>query len=215
MSKPQFFLRLAITLGMFAFGWYLLPQLPAMIPTHWNYAGVADAFGQKTTSVWLFPGIALAMTLLFPFLKKLDPKGENYEKFASVWETIQTSLIMFFAHAYVLSLLAALPSLAPQIDISRYMMLGIGALFIVLGNFMGKIRRNYFIGFKLPWTLTSDEVWNKTHRVAGKCMLLSGIILALNGWFKFAPLGLFIVAMIIMVILPMIYSYILFRKSKQ
>jgi len=77
---------------------------------------------------------------------------------------------------------------------------------------MGKLRQNYFIGYKLPWTLNNEEVWNKTHRLAGKCMMLAGLIFIINAWLKVLPLPVFIGAMIIMVIIPMIYSYVIFKK---
>jgi uncharacterized membrane protein len=85
-------------------------------------------------------------------------------------------------------------------------------LFMVLGNFMGKIRRNYMVGFRLPWTIDNEEVWNKTHRFGGKCMFAAGIILAINSWLKLLPLSVFIFAIVLMAIIPMIYSYLVFRE---
>lgn len=102
------------------------------------------------------------MVILFQFLPKMDPKRENYPKFEKTWEIFQFSLLIFFAYAYFITIFAALD---PSLNVNKSIMLGIGALFVIIGNYMGKIRKNYFIGFRLPWTLDNEEAWNKTHRL--------------------------------------------------
>ena len=106
-------------------------------------------------------------------LPSLDPNKENYPKFAKTWETFQFAFLIFFGYTYIVSLCAAL---YPTIHVGTYIQSGIGVLFIILGNSLGKIRRNYFIGFKLPWTLSNDDIWNKTHRLGGKMFMLAGVI---------------------------------------
>ena len=203
----HFIIKLLIVISLFASAYYLYPSLPEKIPTHWNYAGQVDAYGTRD-SIYVAPFICLGMLLLFSILKKVDPKQMNYEKFSTTWEIIQYSLLLFFAYIFAISIYA---SLHPAFDVGMAVMLGIGVLFVILGNFMGKLRQNYFIGYKLPWTLNNEEVWNKTHRFAGKCMMLSGFIFMVNAWPKFYPLPIFITAMVILGVLPIVYSYSIFH----
>jgi uncharacterized membrane protein len=119
----------------------------------------------------------------------------NYEKFSTTWEIMQYIFLLFFGYIFGVSIYAALH---PAFDVAFAIMFGIGILFMILGNFMGKLRQNYFIGYKLPWTLNNEEVWNKTHRFAGKCMMFSGFIFVVNAWPRFYPLPVFIIAMIIL-----------------
>jgi uncharacterized membrane protein len=95
---------------------------------------------------------------------------------------------------------------------SQYMMLGLWALFIVMGNYMGKIRRNYFIWIKLPWTLDNDDVWNKTHRLWWKMFMLAGILFILNSYFNFNSPLIFIFLITVVLFVPMIYSYVIYKK---
>ena len=106
----------------------------------------------------------LGMIVLFWFLPKLDPKKENYEKFGKAWEVFQFAIIGFTAYIHIISLIMAMH---PEYSMSPFMFGGLGVFFIILGNFMGKIRRNYFVGIKTPWTIDNEEVWNKTTRLSG------------------------------------------------
>lgn len=141
MNKKLFF-KLLIVLLMLVIGIYFYPKLPNMMPTHWNYKGVVDNYSPKNQAIFMFPGITLFILVLFYFLPKLDPKRENYPKFEKAWEAFQFSLLGFFLYAYILTIMA---SLDKTINVGGYMMFGIGILFIILGNYMGKIRQNYFV----------------------------------------------------------------------
>lgn len=128
----SFLVKLLIVLSMFPIAYYYYPSLPDKIPTHWNYEGKIDAYGNKS-SIYIFPFICLGMLLIFAVLQKIDPKKENYEKFRTAWEVIQYSLLLFFYYIFGISTYA---SLHPTFDVSMAIMLGIGILFIILGNFM-------------------------------------------------------------------------------
>lgn len=146
--------------------------------------------------------------ILFWFLPKFDPKREKYQQFADVWEIFQSSFVIFMLYVYAVSLYAAMA----KIDVGGLVMLGIGLLFVLLGNYMGKIRQNYFVGIKLPWTLSNEEVWNRTHRVGGWCFVLAGILMVLGAYLKIVMGWLFVVAMVICLIVPIVYSYIIYKK---
>jgi uncharacterized membrane protein len=188
------------------------PELPGTMPIHWNMAGTADSFAPKAQALFIFPGIALAMLALFQFLPKIDPKKENYPKFEKTWEIIQFALLVFFAYVYGLVIWA---SLDPGMNMNRYAMLGIGTLFVILGNYMGKIRRNYFVGYKLPWTIDNDEVWNKTHRLGGKMFMLGGAAFIANAFLNLYLAAMTVVIVGVILVVPVVYSYVIFRKIRK
>lgn len=193
---------------MLAFGIYYYPMLPSTIPIHWDYRWVANSFAPKEKAVFLLPFFALGMLVLFQFLPKLDPKKDNYPKFAKAWEAFQISILIFFAYAYFLSILVNIYPL----DMQKYLMLGIWLLFVVLWNYMWKIRRNYFVWIRLPWTIENEEVWNKTHRFGWKMFMVSWVLFILDAFLKAKP-GLVLIALLILsVFVPLVYSYIIYKK---
>lgn len=165
---------LVVVVGMFIAGGIAYPYLPGKLPVHWNIRGEIDGFMTKNIlSAQLFPLITLAMWILFLVLPGLDPKREKYALFTKEYNGIKLLFIVFFAFIYGLTITTAL---GVQVPMGTVLPCAIGVLFVYLGNIMGKIRQNYFVGFKLPWTLSNEDVWNRTHRFGGKGMMLSGVL---------------------------------------
>ncbi len=197
---------------MLGTGWFLFDKLPDQMPTHWNIEGQADAYMSKNSAILLFPGITLAIALLFPILSMIDPRKEKYVLFRRPWLILQTVFVLFFAYMYFVSLYIALN---PNVPITPFILGGIGVLFIVIGNYLGKVRQNYFVGIKTPWTLHSEEVWNKTQRIGGWTFLFAGIVILINGFVKWQLAAVMIAVIAVAVVVPIIYSYILYRKLKK
>lgn len=211
-SSPVFIIQLLIVAGMFITGWVLFDQFPDQMPTHWNIAGEVDAYMPKGTATILFPAITLGLTLLFPLLSMIDPRKEKYALFRRPWLILQTVIVLFFAYIYFVSLYLALNS---HISITPFIFVGIGILFIVIGNYLGKVRQNYFVGIKTPWTLDNEEVWNKTHRVGGWAFMIAGLMILINGFVQWQLVPVMVAAIIVAAVVPIVYSYILYRKVKK
>ena len=211
-SSPVFLLQILIVIGMFATGWLLFDQLPEQMPTHWNIAGEVDGYMPKGTAIILFPAITLGIAILFPILSMIDPRKEKYTLFRRPWLILQTVIVIFFAYLYFVSIYLAFN---PAVSITPFIFVGIGVLFIVIGNYLGKVRQNYFVGIKTPWTLHSEEVWNKTHRLGSWAFLIAGILILVNGFIQWQLVPVMVAAIIIAAVVPIVYSYILYRKLKK
>jgi len=148
------------------------PRLPPTVATHWNLNGTPNGFSSRLVAVSIMPLVILAMTGLFNVLPKLDPRKENYAKFIHVYWLIANAVIVFIAVAHVLIISSALGF---PVKIDRLMPLGIGLLFIFLGNYLTRVEPNWFVGIRTPWTLSSDTVWRKTHRTGGWLMVLAAL----------------------------------------
>lgn len=194
-------------------GYYFYHHFPATVVTHWNYAGTPDGWGSGHANAVAIPLVLAGMYLLFFFLPYLDPKKERYEQFAKVYHIFKSIIIGFLA---IIFFATGLFNLGYQIPIGKIVPVLIGALFIVIGNYMGKIKFNWFVGVKTPWTLSSEEVWNKTHRFFGKIFIASGIILAINAWIP-GTIGMiiFFANMAMLVLGGFIYSYIAYRQEQK
>lgn len=196
----------------FVFGIAIYPSLPAKIPIHWNASGNIDGWAHKGVfSVFGIPLIMIGMYLLFLVLPKIDPFKKNYEKFADTYNLVIKISITFFAVFFFFTTLAAIKQ---NLDIGRIIGLGIGALFVALGNLMTRVKRNFFVGFRTPWTIANDQVWTRTHRMGGRLMVVEGIIMMLASLLLPSELNatVTLIAAAILVIVVILYSYLLFRK---
>ena len=192
---------------------YFYAHFPEQVPIHWNMAGEVDNYGSRATAAFLFPAIVLGMYLLFIVLPYIDPKKERYAQFRKVYHVFKTFIIFFMVAIYFV---ASLNALGYKIPVGLWTPALVGLLFIIIGNYMSKIKSNWFIGIRTPWTLSSEEVWNKTHRLGGKVFILGG---ALMISMYFLPIKLrwplFVVIIIIILLGTIGYSYWLFRKEEK
>ncbi len=207
MFKQAAFLLVLLS---FLISFFAYPHLPAQLPIHWNVYGQVDNQAPKTVVVWLTPVLMLAIFVLFSFLPQFDPKKKQYKLFDKEWRIIKTSIIAFFVYLQVVIFHL---SLNPAVRIEPFMFTGLGVLFMVIGNFLSKIRQNYFIGVKLPWTLNNEDNWNKTHRFAAWCFVVAGLISLLEAFFVFQSSVIVLGSLILAVILPIIYSFWLYQKN--
>lgn len=190
----------------------IYPQLPEQMPRHWNFKGEIDAYWGRTAGVFAPLAATFVIYMLLVFLPYLDPKKENYARFAGAYTFVRWLLVVFLSLIYIISILAAM---GYDLPISLLVKAMVAVLLMLIGNFMGQFRHNYFVGIRTPWTLADEVVWQKTHRLGAKVWVMGGFICLLaafmdNAW----GLGLFIVSIIVMVIWPVVYSYLVFRKLR-
>ena len=189
-------------------GLLLWEKLPEQVPYHWNINGEVDGWASKTQAVFFMPLLMLVMHWVCVFASTADPKSKNYHP-----KSILLVLWICPILNLVLNTVVYGAALGYAISVELVIPLFMGALFILIGNLLPKMRQSYTLGIKLPWTLASEENWNKTHRFAGKIWVAGGVLImasALWGSFWF-----FLAVTAVMVIAPTTYSYLLYRKQMQ
>lgn len=203
---------LLLILAMFFVSIILYSELPERMPTHWNISGEVDNYSSRFWGAFMMPLINLAIFLLMLLTPLIDPKKDNYQKFSSSYRIIRSIFIVFFA---VLHFLVLAFSLGYNIDLGSFVVFGIGILFIILGNYMPKVRHNYFLGIKVPWTLANEKVWKKTHRMTGKLYLLSGATTLLGTFFG-VPASFWVLMICVFgsSLGSIVYSYFIYRQEK-
>ena len=186
----------------------LYPRLPEEVATHWNAAGVVDGWSSRGFAAVLLPGAMLLTWLLFQVLPSIAPSGWRVEPFRAAWDKVQLGLLAFLALLHLGLLGSALGWFASGFD--RFAIGGVGLLLMLVGNYLGKTTRNFFFGIRTPWTLASDEVWRRTHRLGGWLMVGAGVVLCAMAWSGLSP-ALLVATLLVAVLVPVVYSYFAYR----
>jgi uncharacterized membrane protein len=216
-SSLSWLIALGLTAAIWAASAYLYPGLPDRIPTHWNIHGKVDGYGSKTWAVFLMPAVCLLMLGLFRLLPWLSPKGFQVDTFRPTYEFIMVGVVGLFCYIHAVILYATLRHVAGNdqgFDMGRALCAGIFLFFALLGNVMGKVRRNFYMGVRVPWTLASERVWNDTHRVAAWTMVgggLLGFLIVVSGLPIAAGFGVLIAS----VIVPVVYSFVHYKSLER
>ena len=189
-----------------AAGLVLWNRLPEQVPFHWNAAGEIDGWASKPVAVFVPSAAMLALQWLCVLVTSTDPKKQNHPEKVKVLVLWLIPIITVF-----ISALMYVSALGVSVRVETLMPILLGLVFVAIGNYMPKCKQNYTIGIKIPWTLASEENWNRTHRFAGWVWTIGGIVMLLSGffgifWFTFVPV-------LAMVLVPFIYSFVLYKKG--
>ena len=195
-----------ITTCPILFGIFIWNKLPDKIATHFDFSGVANGWSSKAFAVFFIPLFLLLMQWICFFATSVEPKTRNINpkiKTLVLWIIPMVSLV---ENTCVYSI-----ALGRNFDIGAVTNLLIGTLFLVLGNYIHKIKQNYTFGIRIPWTLDNEENWNRTHRVSAWIFIAAGILFMANAYLKSNVL--LIVIIIAIIVIPMGYSYLLYKRK--
>lgn len=175
--KKSIIFALLIVLASFGASTYFYPQMPETVASHWDINGEVNGYMSKFWGLFLMPIISLAIFLFFLAIPKIDPLKSNIEKFRKYFDAFIVVFLLFFLYVHLLTVVW---NLGVGFNMAQLMSPAFGVLFYYCGVLMEKAKQNWFIGFRTPWTISSAEVWDKTHRAGGALFKISGII-ALGG----------------------------------
>ena len=187
-------------------GVILWNQLPEQIPSHWNAVGEIDGWSSKPFTVFGMPLLLLAFQWLCVLGTSADPKKKNHPQ-----KILHLVLWIIPVLSILLHTLVYAMALGKAVRVEVVMPVFIGLLLAIVGNYLPKCKQNYTIGIKIPWTLNSEENWNRTHRFTGRLWVVCGLIIMLTGFF--GGFWVFLPIVLLMVLVPFVYSYVLHRKG--
>ena len=188
----------------FAVGFYLYPRMPERMAIHWGLTGEADGYGSRFLGLFLIPLISVVFLPLLLVLPRLDPL-RGIERFRGGYDWFVFGFMAYMAYVYGLSLAW---NLGWRFSFMRMLAPAMGGLFVGIGVLMRDVRQNWFVGIRTPWTLSSEEVWDRTHEVVSSLFIASGGLAALGalaeGW---VALALIVVPVMFTGIYTVYYSY--------
>jgi uncharacterized membrane protein len=197
-------------------GW-VASSLPGdvQLPIHWGLNGEADGFADKWTALMMPPLIVAAVSLLFFFLPSLEPRKQGLERSQGLYLWGWIAMLMMGA---AMELAVVSTALGWDLPVNRLITGGVGTTLLLIGNQLGKSRSMYLIGLRTPWTLASEEVWIRTHRLAGRLMVLAGVAIIAAALLPLPPahlMQLMLATVVATAAVPIVYSYLLWRREGQ
>jgi len=189
---------------------YFYPQMPEKIASHWNAQGQVDGYMSKFWGLFLIPFILVGLALLFVAIPRIDPLKANIEKFRKYYDGF---VILFFIFMLSIHSQVILWNLGIRISPNVIAPIGIGILLFYIGILCENAKRNWFIGIRTPWTLSSERVWEKTHKIGGKLFKIAGVIIFFGVFFQTYALFFILVPVISVAAYTIIYSYFEYQKE--
>lgn len=210
MNRTYWVCAIVLVASAFAASAWFYPSLPDRIPMHWNIRGEVDGRGSRATA-WLMPGVMLGLLGFFALLPALSPKPFDLGKSRSVYLFVMVLTIGLMVYIHALMLWAAL---RPRLDVARALVGGVMLMLALMGNVMGKIKRNLYMGVRTPWTLASERVWADTHRVAAWWLVgagLLGFVACLAGLPVWVPL----IPLVAAIVWTIVFSYLRYKDLER
>lgn len=189
----------------FAVAAYAYPLLPESSASHWNASGEVDGYLPRTWAAFFLPVLSLVLVAFFLAIPKIDPLRANIEKFKKDYHRFLLVMLLFLFLIYGQTILW---NLGTQISFNLTTPLLMGALFFYLGSFLEKSKQNWFIGIRTPWTLSSAEVWDKTHKFGAKIFKAAGVLAMVSFLLPAYALFVVIAAVVVAAFATIIYSYV-------
>ena len=209
MKKHVF--PLGITLLTLVAWLIALPHLPATMPIHWGANGEANGFATKINAMILTVGIMVLIYFIIAFVPRIDPRKENYKYFSKTYNIVLNAVLLLFFFVNMSTILQGLGYNVPMSYIAPIMA---GLVFIIIGNYLQRVRSNYFMGIRTPWTLSNETVWKKTHRLSGKIFFIGGLLILISAFLPDGYKSVIIWGSIVLcVAIPYLYSYLAYKKE--
>jgi immunity protein, SdpI family len=198
-------------LAMFVIAAMMWSRVPDRVPVHWGWAGQVNRMGGRFEGLFVLPLAALGVYVLLLVLPRIDPRRAHYSAFASPYRTIRMLMV---AMLFDLQLVIVPRLSRPDVPLVGGPVLVLAIMVIVLGNFLPKIQSNWFVGVRTPWTLSSEESWRRTHRLAGWLFVIAGVVtIAITLLWPRAGMVVLLTSLMTSAAVSVVYSYLVWRRD--
>lgn len=203
-------IAVGIVVILFAVGIYMYPQLPDTIASHWNAQGQVNGYMSKFWGLFFLPLISVGLVLLFVAIPRIDPLKANIEKFRTFYDRFVALFMVFFFYFYLLTILW---NMGVQYNFNQVLAPAFGGLFYYIGVMIEHAKRNWFVGIRTPWTLSSENVWDKTHAIGAKLFKIVGVVVLLGVLFPNYTIFFVLVPVLVVAVYLIVYSYFAYQRE--
>jgi uncharacterized membrane protein len=211
MSMRKLWPGVTLVLLVAGYGGLRFHDLPANMVTHWDLSGGGDNASSRWWGVLALPLIALGTAFLLGVVPRIDPKRHSFAQHADAYWFLANCIVTFFAFMHLVMLGT---NLGWAVPVGIATGCGVGALLMVLGNYLSRIRQNWFLGIRTPWTLSSEKSWRETHRLGGRLFVAGGLLLILATLFSGSlPSWALITGVAVPAVVLVIYSYVIWNRD--
>ena len=212
-TRTSWIVTIIVIIASAVFSFVAYPQMPEMSASHWNAAGEVDDYMPRFWAAFLMPIVSVGLLLMFMIIPVIDPLRKNIAKFREYFNAFIVLIVAFLLYIHAITLMWNLGY--EQINMDTAILPAVGMIFVFAGVMMRKAKRNFFIGIRTPWTLSSDVVWEKTHALGGIIFMIAGGIVFLLGFLGETGIWIMLGTIIVLVLIPVVYSYILFERLER
>jgi uncharacterized membrane protein len=209
MKKIQIIIS-SIVLAALAVALFSYPQMPNQMASHWNAQGEVDGYMSRFWGTFLLPFIMILLALFFAVIPKIDPLKENIQKFRKYFDGF---IVLFLLFMFLIYLQTILWNFGVEISPNIVLPIGIGLLFVYVGILLENAKRNWFIGIRTPWTLSSDVVWERTHKIGAKLFKIAGGLAVIGAFFGNYAMYFILVPVLLAAAYLIVYSYFEYQKE--
>ncbi len=209
-TKKTIITVFGLVLISFVIGIYFYPQMPSQMASHWNAQGEVDGYMSKFLGLFLMPFINIGLALLFIIIPKIDPLKENIEKFRKYYNWF---VILFFVFMLSLYIQTILWNLGIEISPNIFLPISLGLLFFYTGVLCENTKKNWFIGIRTPWTLSSERVWERTNKLGGKLFKIIGVFALFGAVFEKCAVFFIFIPVILILVYIVTFSYFEYQKE--
>lgn len=210
-TKTTWIVLAVLTAAALLAGVVVMGRMPEQVASHWNAQGEADGYSSVWMGVFFMPAVMAGIAVLMMVIPSIDPLRENIKAFREDYNVMIVAMAGFFFYLHLLTLLW---NLGVEFSMNSLLAPGFGGLFFLIGEMIGKARRNFFIGIRTPWTLSSDSVWQKTHERGAMLYKVAGALTLLAIPFQQWAFYFMIVPILAVSLYVVVYSYIVFEREK-
>lgn len=211
-TKLTTIIALVLIVGSIIAGALLWNQFPEQMASHWNENDQVDGYMSRFWGVFMMPLVNLGLLLLFLAVPLIDPLKANIAKFRGVFNLFIAFIIGYMTYVHALTLIWNLGN--TDLEIGKAMLPAMGLLFFLIGYLLRQAKRNWFIGIRTPWTLSSDRVWDETHRIGSVLFMASGVLAVIGGFFGgMTAVWLILIPVFGTTIFLVVYSFVIYQKE--
>lgn len=204
-------LALSFTFAAFIVSFFLYPDLPEKVASHWNIEGLVNGYTSRFWGAFLIPTVSLFMFLVLTFIPRIDPRKSNIEKFRKQFDWFIIALFLFFFYLHLLTLAW---NLGIHFNFTQFLLPALSTLFYIVGVVTEKAEPNWTVGIRTPWTLSNEKVWKKTHTLGGKLFKTTAFVSLLGFFAGSQAFWFFLLPALFPPVCSIIYSYFAFKKEK-